>query len=306
MKITPWNGKPISQPGWYSGIPIDRYHSAGICNAFAVSSSDLRTCWAKSPAHMFSSWCENPKAEVRKATRSMILGAAAHCMLLGEPFRLQYVAQPETYRDPKTAEKKLWHNGATYCKFWTAQQLEAGKTPVTMTELATIVEISKSLQLEPLINADLLRGHIETSGFFRDEETGLWVKVRPDVIPTTGPDYVDLKTAIEVTTPALQSAIRQRGYHMQGSLVWEACDQFEDPFESFVLMFVETTKPYCARAVPLTDEDLERGRKQNRLMMRQIAACINEDHWPGPGEGDLTAMPLAHDERARIERTPET
>jgi len=37
MKITKWNGKPITKPGWYSGIPIETYHSAGICDGKAVS-----------------------------------------------------------------------------------------------------------------------------------------------------------------------------------------------------------------------------------------------------------------------------
>lgn len=302
MKILPWNGKPISQPGWYSGVPIERYHSAGICNGYAVSSTDLRTCWSKSPAHMYARWAENPKAETSDVTRPMILGAAAHHLLLGEDnFRLKFVAQPETYRDPKTAEKKSWHNGANYCKFWTEAQRNAGKEPVTLKEFSVIVEMSKSLALEPLVHAGLLRGDIEISGFWRDEETGLWIKVRPDVIPTDSGDYCDLKTAFEVTTPALQSAIRSRAYHQQGSLVWEACDQFEMPFESFVLLFIETQSPFCARAVPLTEDDLVRGRKQNRAMLKQIAACIMEEHWPGPGEGDLGPLPLANDERARID-----
>jgi hypothetical protein len=302
MKVTRWNGKPITQPGWYSGVSLESYHGQGICNAYAVSSTDLRICWGKSPAHMYANWAENPKAEKRGPTRAMILGAAAHHLLLGEDdFKAKYVLQPQTYHDRKTAQEKPWHNGAQYCKFWSESQIEAGKTPITQGELDTIVEISNSLRLEPLVNDGLLRGHIELSGFWRDEETGLWIKTRPDVVPTDTGDYCDLKTAIEVTTPALQAAIRSRSYHQQGSVVWEACDYFEMPFETYVLMFTETAAPYCVRAIPLTDEDLARGRKQNRLMLRTIASCIAADHWPGPGEGDLSPLPLSIDERARID-----
>jgi hypothetical protein len=302
MTVTKWNGKPITKPGFYSGVPLETYHSKGICGGPAVSSTNLRTCWLRSPAHMFVTWAENPDAEQRAPSRSMVLGSAAHHLLLGEDnFKTKYIAQPATYRDKVTAKDKPWHNGADYCKAWNEKWLTGGRVPVTMTELKTIVAMSKSLALDPLVNDGLLRGAVECSGFALDQETGLWIKIRPDVIPASAADYVDLKTIHEVTTPALQSAIRSYGYHQQGALIWEVCDQLELPFETFVLMCIETAAPYCARAVPLTEDDLARGRLQNRAMLRKIATCLTQGHWPGPGEGDLRPLPLSHDERARID-----
>jgi hypothetical protein len=303
MQVRKWDGKPISEPGWYSGVPIERYHSAGLCNAPAVSSSDLRTCWRLSPAHAHLYWAENPKREPKPPSRAMLLGAAAHWLLLGEDdFKRRYVAQPETYRDTVTAKEKPWHNGAAICKAWNAAQAKSKRLVITVAELKTIVEMAKSLALEPLVDAGLLRGHIECSGFIKDRETGLWLKIRPDVVPPTGADFVDVKTTSEVTTPALQSTIRSYGYHQQGALIWEVCEQLELPFTMFILMFIETAAPFCARAVPLTEDDLSRGRLMNRAMMRKFASCIINDHWPGPGEGELRALPLGHDERSRIDQ----
>ena len=302
MQVTKWSGKPITKPGWYSGIPIETYHSAGICDGRAVSSSNLRTCWSESPAHMFAHWCENPNYEPMKPTRPMLLGSAAHHLLLGEDkFGHRFVAQPELYRDVKTGEEKDWNNNANVCKAWNAKQADRGLTIVNVKELESIVAMSKSLALEPLVKDGLLRGHIETSGFFKDAETGLWVKVRPDVVPMSGPDFVDLKTAREVTTVSLMSSIRENGYHMQGGLIWEVCEALGQPFETFTLMFIETSLPFCARAVPLTDDDLARGRLQNRAMMKKIKACMDAGHFPGPGEGDLRPLPLSNDERDRID-----
>jgi len=302
MQVTKWNEKRITKPGWYSGIPIEVYHSAGVCHGLAVSSSDLRTCWAKSPAHMFAKWAENPKREEPSMTDAMKLGACAHYLLLGEDnFRTKYKAEPETYRDAKTAEVKPWNNNANVCKAWHEKQRQNGFKVMKVDALNDIVAMSRSLALEPIVKDGLLRGHVETSGFFKDEETGLWVKVRPDVVPASGPDYVDLKTAREVTSVSLMSSIREHGYHQQGALIWEACEAMGVPFETFVLMFIETSNPYCARTVPLTDDDLARGRLQNRAMLRKITGCINTGHWPGPGEGDLRALPLSNDERERID-----
>ena len=303
LTIRMWDGKPITKPGWVSGMPLEMYHSAGICDGPAISSSNLRTCWSKSPAHMFAQWCENPKALVRKSTAQMMLGGVAHHLLLGEAnFATKYVVQPDTYRDKVTAAEKPWNNNAGVCKAWHEAQARADRVVTTSAQLDTIVAMAQSLALEPL-STDLLRGHIECSGFCKDPETGLWLKVRPDVIPTTTGDFVDLKTAAEVVTPALQSSIRTYGYHQQGALIAEVVEQLgaEHPFAGFVLMFVESTPPHCARTVPLTDDDLARGIKQNRAMIRRIAVCQEEGHWPGPGEGDLTPLPLSIDERARID-----
>jgi hypothetical protein len=302
MKVREWDGRPITENGWVSGIPIEKYHSAGICDGVAVSSSNLRTCWIKSPAHMFSSWCENPDADPITPSRFMILGQAAHHLFLGEDnFSSKFVTQPETYRDVKTGEEKEWTYKANACKAWRDKYVDAGKVIVSLKDLQAIIEMAKSLAAEALVQQGLLNGLVECSGFFKDRETGLWCKCRPDVIPTDSGDFADLKTTSEVLTPAIQSSIRSYAYHQQGSLVWECCEVLDQPFESFTLMFIETAKPYCARAVPLTDDDLARGRLQNRAMLRKIKGCMDIGHWPVPGEGDHSAMPLGKDERERID-----
>jgi PDDEXK-like domain of unknown function (DUF3799) len=300
MEVKIWDGRPIGEPGWYANVPIEKYHAAGICIGPAVSSSNLRKCWSHSPAHMFAEWCENPDSEPRKPTRQMILGQAAHHLFLGEDgFSAKYVCQPETYPDKKTGEKKKWHNGSDYCKAW--NEKFSDRVIYTVEEGEAIIAMAKSLELEPLVQDGLLRGHVETSGFFHDKETDLWVKVRPDVIPTDSGDFADLKTASEVITPALQYSIRTYGYHQQGALIWEACDALGQEFASFVLMFIETQRPHCARTAPLEENDLSLGRRQNRLMMRKIRECMEKNHFPGPGEGETRPMPLAKDERERIE-----
>ena len=90
---------------------------------------------------------------------------------------------------------------------------------------------------------------------------------------------MDLKTASDVTSIALMSAIRSYSYHQQGALIWEMCDAIEQPFKSFLLLFIETARPFCARTVPLTEDDLGLGRLQNRVMLRKIKSCIDAKHW---------------------------
>ena len=305
MIVTPWNGKRIQKPGWYSGIPLELYHSAAICDGPAVSSSDLRTCWLKSPAHMYSKWAENPNRIKKEATVQMQLGTAAHFMLLGEDkFALKFIEQKETYRDKKTAEEKPWNNNADVCKAWNAEQKAKGLTIVKREQLDAIVGMAKSLALLPLVQQDIMRGEVECSGFVKDRETGLWIKVRPDVIPTLTGDFVDLKTTTDVTDVALMSTIRTYAYHQQGALIWEVVDQIgvDHPFAQFFFIFVETAEPFCSRAFPLPQRALDDGRKQNRAMLRRIAECIEQKRWPGPGDDNLNELGLSLAEYERIEQ----
>lgn len=302
MKVIKWDSKPITKPGVYSGIPLNRYHSGDICDGKSVSSTDLRKAWGISLAHFFDQWPGNPDSERKPPTPAMILGSAAHHLILGEErFWSVYVQRPLVYRDLKTGEEKPWNANARACKDWVAKKEAAGRVIVTAAQLDTIIGMAKSLQREPLVQDRCLSGYVETSMFARDKETGLWIKVRPDVIPLTSGDYVDFKTAGEIITVALQRTIRSHGYHMQGALIWEVCEQLGLPFETFLLMFAETERPYCVYPAPLDDGDLARGRMQCRAMLRRIAHGIETGDWPGPFDGNLRPLPISNDERERID-----
>lgn len=305
MKIQSARTLPVTKTGLYRGVSLDDYHSPVVIpdGQYAVSSTDLRTAWSKSLAHMFDQWAHNPKRAPRKPTREMILGIAAHHLLLGETrFATSFIQQPLEYRDLRTAMFKPWNNNADVCKEWTEKQSKAGRIIVKYDELERINGMAASIALEPLVKDGILSGAAETSGFVKDTETGLWIKVRPDIIPTTGGDYVDLKTIFDISNRGVSRRIREAAYHMQGGLIWEWCDQVGENFETFTLAFIESDRPFCARMVPVEDEDLARGRQQCRAMLRQIATCIDKGHWPGPGEGELRSIWLSKEEREAIDK----
>jgi hypothetical protein len=206
--------------------------------------------------------------------------------------------QPQLYANKD--EVKPWNNNATYCRNWHQEQRESGHTVLTPADLAKITAIKDSLKMDPGVLAGWLNGDVEHSMAVLDAETGLWIKSRPDVIPNDG-EYVDLKMTSDVTTVGVKASLRNFGYHMQGGLVWEVCEQLGKPFKSFMLLLAETDAPYCVRSVLLEREDLERGRAQCRAMMRWTAACIERSHWPGPGPEGVEDMSLPADERKRID-----
>jgi hypothetical protein len=126
------------------------------------------------------------------------------------------------------------------------------------------------------VRAGALNGRIECTMAWQDPETGVWLRARPDLIPTDSGDFVDLKTSESVTYDHLVYAIGEYGYHQQGALIWEVCELLGMPFDGFALIFVEKKSPYCVRVIELPDEDLARGRQQNRAMIRQVKKCMDD------------------------------
>jgi PDDEXK-like domain of unknown function (DUF3799) len=285
LKTIEWDFKPIAKPGLYSKVPMGLYHSAKICDAPSVSSSGLRRLFALSPAHFYAQWPGNPDFEQKDDKPHFVLGRAAHHLMLGEPyFAKLFAEQPAEYPDSKTGEMKPWSNNSNFAKDWHAKMSKAGRAVVTRDQVISLRGMADSLSRNPIIQAGALNGMIERSIFFKDKETKLWVKVRPDSIPTSSIDFVDLKTTTSVLWKDMQRTIAEMGYFQQGALIRTAAREvlgIDRP--TFTLVFVEKTSPYCVRVVTLKDNDLDRGERANRFALDTIARCMKSKQWPGPG-----------------------
>jgi hypothetical protein len=267
-------GGKISAPGVYA-LSMDRYHS-DCCEGPSISSSGLRTIWAQSPAHYFCASPYNPNPPEQEERPHFSLGRAAHHLLfLGRKgFDDEFVTRPEQWRDWRTKDAQLWREA----------MLAEGKTIITDTELEHITGMARSLAEHPLVKAGILDGFVERSLIWRDAETGVWLKSRPDCIPSSGMDVADLKTTTSVATDDLRRTLAAYGYHAQGALVGMAFREvLQREMQTFSLVFVEKGPPYCVRVVTVKPDDLERGEKQIRAAASQFASCCASGHWPGPG-----------------------
>ncbi len=282
IEATVWDGKTVKAPGLFSGIPLSRYHGPKICAGPSVSSSGLRKIVSESAAHFYAEWSENPGRLEPKDTKAFIIGRATHHLLLGERwFARSFVIRPET------VQGYAWNGNRLECKGWLAEQKQLGRTVLTADDVEKIKGMATALGRHPLVVAGILRGQIERSIIWQDKKTGLWVKSRPDAIPTGSGDFSDLKTCQSVQWYDLQKDLNNFGYHAQGAIVRMAAQQvlgidYKD--FTFSLVCVEKEPPYCPRVIQLKDDDLDLGEQQNRKALDLIANCIKTNDWPGPGD----------------------
>jgi hypothetical protein len=307
----PWDGKKISMPGIYSGIPLEQYHG-DICIEPSVSSSGLRKLYnpfpgvKASPAHYWMTSIYNENAIESAETDAMILGRAAHHLLFGEKdFWLLFAKKPAMINgevcNRVTRQGKAWH----------LKQENLGLTPISISQLEAIKGIYRELIKEPLIFdptgrvEGILNGLIEHSIFYK-HRCGLWLKIRPDAIPTDSMDYVDLKVTHSVMWPDLQRTIRDFGYFMQAgltALVTHAV--LGQPLNSYTLVFAESKPPHCIEIVTLKEGDIKRGIDACEIAIAKFMKCWDAKLWPGPrgNRADAQYIELADWDQKRVDET---
>lgn len=162
------------------------------------------------------------------------------------------------------------------------------KVLVTRQQLATALAIQKALLNHP--TAGKLLTHpsraVEVSYFSIDEETGLEVRVRPDLEIDMGGLRIgaDLKTISmwnikqEGLRAKLHREIIERDYHLSAAMYCETA-----ALDQFFWIFVNKDENYHWIAIiEASEELLELGMLEYRKAMRAIANGFDTGEWPAP------------------------
>ncbi|HBM2948800.1 TPA: PD-(D/E)XK nuclease-like domain-containing protein [Klebsiella michiganensis] len=163
-----------------------------------------------------------------------------------------------------------------------------GKVLVTRQQLSTALAIQKALLNHP--TAGKLLTHpsraVEVSYFGIDEETGLEIRVRPDLEIDMGGLRIgaDLKTISmwnikqEGLRAKLHREITERDYHLSAAMYCETA-----ALDQFFWIFVNKDENYHWIAIiEASSELLELGMLEYRKAMRAIANGFDTGEWPAP------------------------
>lgn len=169
-----------------------------------------------------------------------------------------------------------------------------GKVLVTSQQLSTALNIQKALLEHP--TAGKLLTHpsraVEVSYFGIDEETGLEVRVRPDLELDMGGLRIgaDLKTISmwnikqEGLRAKLHREIIDRDYHLSAAMYCETA-----ALDQFFWIFVNKDENYhWVAIIEASTELLELGMLEYRKTMRAIANGFDTGEWPAPITEDYT------------------
>lgn len=271
-----YRGGKITEPGVYAGVSLDLYHNdRDLFDGPSVSKSGLKNlipAHGGSPKAFWGRWKWNPDHIPERRTDALDFGKAVHCLLLGdEVFSESFVIRPEEFPDYKTKAAREWRESV----------VSDGKTIVTTDQLERIRRISEDAAKNPVVRAGILNGRVERTLCVEDSETGIWIKVRPDVMPSADGVFADLKTASSFDEDFLERQIFDAGYYLQGAMIRMVCRELGIPFETFVLVYVLNDDVPDTAHVELDQFELDRGERAVRWCLRTIRQCLDAGEWPG-------------------------
>ncbi len=268
----------ISEPGIYD-IPMDDYHG-DFCVGPSVSSSVIRKILSKSPAHAWATSPFNPKRVEEKTSDAFSFGKAiADWLAYGGLSDDKYLILPKDFNG-RTSEGK-------------AIIADAAKNKVVVIKQSHMDDIKKmqaALEAHPYATAAFKGGNPERSLIWKDEETGLWMKARPDYLPHALKIIPDYKTAASGHPEDFCRDVGKYGYHIQAAMALEGIEVLTGKTpKSFIFVVQEKSPPYVVQVYDLDADDLEIGRAMLLRGKRIFAECLEKDHWPGYSDRPISA-----------------
>lgn len=168
----------------------------------SIDQSQLKQ-FLKNPAD----WAYHRLNDDHKPTDAMKLGTAFHAYLLGTS---DVVSLPEGESFRSKDNQK-----------WRDEQLEAGNIIVSYNDMQLLKRMKEGIEQTSLMPEypDYMeiieQGTKEQCIEWKDRQTGLMLKAKPDLIPV-GTDYlVDLKTAQKADAESFAKEVINYGYHIQ-------------------------------------------------------------------------------------------
>lgn len=261
--------KKITAPGIYD-LPIDVYHDEP-CAWPSIGSGGLREILDCPAKYWFGSPL-NPKRQ-RPDKEPWSIGKAAHDFILegDEVFRARNYVMPEDANLHREADRELRD-----------EAVAAGLTVISHDQFQAIRAMRAALSAHEFAANAFKGGDIERSLVWQDEETGVWLRCRPDLLPTAMQFIPDYKTAASAKPADFMRQCWNLGYHQQAALYLDGIEAVTGHRpESFFFVVQEKAPPYVVTCVVLDDVAIGWGRIQNRKAIHTFADCLAADRWPG-------------------------
>lgn len=283
----------IKIPGVYD-ISMDAYHNAECCPSPSISGSGLVTLAPPEPVPMKYWWNStmNPKRDPVD-TVALRVGKCVHTLLLEGIDAVQDAFVIDDL--PRKGE-----GSGNAMKAFKARAEADGKIIIRAEGNATeigwdnIQAMVKAIDSYPLIRAAFSDGRAERTIVWKDAETGVWCRCRPDWLPDDVTHIPEYKTVRNASQWAFSSNINDYGYHIKAAHMMAGIEAvgLGKP-KTFTHYVQEKDAPYLSAIHTVPRETLEYGEVQRRAALRNFANCLDSGIWPGyPENPQETGLPI--------------
>lgn len=257
----------ILAEGTYDGLSAEIYHDPLCTPEPSLSSSGAKILLDESPAHFKHRVLDGNRAP----SNAFDIGNATHLLVL-EPDAFAartHIIDADDYRTKEARDARDLARGN-------------GRLPLLRGEAQAVRAMRDAVAAHPVARHAFAGGSPERSYFWRDAETGVWLKARLDYEPNHRRYLADLKTAMSAHPETFRKRIADYGYHISAAWYLDAIERFHGAApDRFYFVVIEKQAPHVISVVELQSEALDWGRLQARKAIRLFADCLAAGRWPG-------------------------
>lgn len=237
--------------------------------AHGISQSGLKKL-ARSPAH-YKYALDHPEP----STPDQIIGAIFDTAVFNpDALKTCIYVRPSHYESK--GENKPWHDGATFCKEWTATHQD--KPIISQSDFSDVLLMRDEVFKHPAAAMALKTGKGATL-FCEDADTGLQLKGRPDWM--SGNVILDLKSCQDASPDGLARAVATFGYDVQAAFYLDIAAVLNLGKEHFLFIATEKSAPFATAVYELDVDSIAIGRSKYRRLLNRYLECVVSDSWPG-------------------------
>ena len=276
-------------PGLHTGIPAEVYHG-DPAEEPSLSASAAWTLLKRSPAH---ARVDHPRLnpDFKPEEKAIYdIGSAAHNMVLRQDFWREEI---------EVIDADAWRTKAA--KEARDEARAAGRYPILRDQYEALNAMVSALEQHPQASRAFRAGQPEVSMIWKDPETGIHLRCRPDWMPDNPeapkPDY---KTTEDAGPDWDRIALRQHGLRIRAALYEEGWRQVCGIARPVLYYVVQEKSPPYVVSCPVIDPDganLRYGRAMLRRACRVWADCLSSGKWPDNGGVRQVAEPGEWEER---------
>ena len=223
-----------------------------------ISSSDLKRMMKSMATWKY--YKDHP--EENGDTEALQFGRAYHKLMLEpEDFDKEFIVSPKF--DRRTKEGK-----AAAEEF---QKKAEGKEVINEETYQKLLDMQKALYDTPFVKL-LIKGEHEKSFFWKDSETGIPCKCRPDSFGQIKDNYVcvDLKTTKDAETDHFMRDALKLGYDIQAYHYCQGLENaYKKPFK-FIFIAQEKTAPYLVNVLEADEYFMASGKELRDTLLGEF------------------------------------
>lgn len=270
------HSQPKIEASGHYDLPNEVYHG-DCCAGPSLSSTTIKQL-LRDPADFWRESALNPDRVEREHKQAFNVGTAAHTMVL----------EPDLLADTIAVvpSEMLASNGALSTKAakqFVADQTDLGRTVVKPDEWEAVCSMADAIRSHPVAMRAIRGGVIEQSLIVHDEDAGLFIKSRPDVMPVeNGRFIVDLKTSALTDIDRWEkTALLDLGYGVQAALMMWALEKVTGVRAAGVMFVVVCKEAPHRVAIRTIRPDTESGRAilDNAWLDIRRAIAIFRECW---------------------------